>query len=51
MPTALRGWIWLDALIKDLKSEKITYWVDIEQIKPSDSIIQKIEEGLKRADI
>jgi small GTP-binding protein len=39
----------IEALIKDLKKEKITYWVDAEQINFGDQITQKIEEGLKKS--
>ncbi len=37
----------IESLIKDLKKENITYWVDAEQIKFGDSITEKITEGLE----
>lgn len=39
----------IEALIEDLKKEKITYWVDAEQINFGDQITQKIEEGIKNS--
>jgi small GTP-binding protein len=39
----------IEALIKDLKKEKINYWVDVEKIDFGDQITQKIEEGLKKS--
>lgn len=39
----------IESLIKDLRKEKITYWVDSEQIDYGDSVIQKIEKGLQKS--
>jgi hypothetical protein len=39
----------IEAILKDLKKENITCWVDAEQIGFGHSIIQKIEEGLKKS--
>jgi hypothetical protein len=39
----------IEALIKDLKKERISYWVDAEQINFGDQITQKIAEGLKKS--
>ena len=36
-------------LSKILKKNKITYWLDREQIKPGESISRKIENGLKNS--
>jgi hypothetical protein len=34
-----------------LRNRKISYWLDSEQIKPGDSITQRIEYGLKNSSI
>ena len=39
----------IEALIEDLKKQKIIYWVDTEQIDFGDRITQKIEDSLKKS--
>jgi len=39
----------INDLIKTLKKEGITYWIDTEQIRYGDPITQKIEEGLQKS--
>lgn len=39
----------IEDIIKNLKKEGITYWVDAEQVEFGDRIIKKIEEGIKKS--
>ncbi|MCX7647337.1 MAG: toll/interleukin-1 receptor domain-containing protein [Elusimicrobiales bacterium] len=41
----------IERLTKKLEKEKVEFWVDDLELKPGDSIVEKIEEGLKDSDI